>query len=416
MSNGNSGTISSESLASKLIALSNLAALASVRMPREKLLALFASKLHTIFGASALAVWKYNSEDRTIALTYGHDLSEEVVRACAKPVSVDKFPEVRLAIDGGNAWTTEDVTDAPIFAERETRELLASMSVRSVMAVPLQALTEVIGALSFYYRRRRHFSDNDRALASAFANALALSLNNLESYQRLAASERLKGEVIDIVAHQFRTPIATLRGNVELLQDEKISGDPEMRARIIRELVKVGEKLRDFVEGFLNVKAIDEGRLQPRPQRVNPNDLVRRVLKDLETYRKQHNIELVWHKLSEAVRVYVDPVLMGEVLLNVIGNAIKYAKKRVEIDLRREGGEVVVAVKDDGVGIPVEEQPMIFQRLFRASNVARHPEASSGLGLYIAKQYAEANGGRIWFTSPGVGKGSTFYVALPVAK
>jgi signal transduction histidine kinase len=412
----NSNATTSEPLASKLIALSDLAALASVRMPREKLLALFASKLHAIFGASALAVWSYHNEDQTIALTYGHDLSEEVVKFCSKPIPVDKFPEVRLAIDGGNAWTTEDVSDAPIFSERETRELLASMNVRSVMAVPLQALTEVIGALSFYYRRRRHFSDNDKALASAFANALALSLNNLESYQRLAASERLKGEVIDIVAHQFRTPIATLRGNVELLQDEKISGDPKMRARIIRELVKVGEKLRDFVESFLNVKAIDEGRLQPKPQRANPNELVKRAIDELETYRKQHNIELIWRRLRESVQVYVDPILIGEVLLNVIGNAIKYAKRKVEITLQREGGEIVIAVKDDGVGIPVEEQPMIFQRLFRASNVARHPEASSGLGLYIAKQYVEANGGRIWFTSPGEGKGSTFYVALPVAK
>lgn len=404
---------SPESLADKLIALGELSALTSVDVPRERLLALFASKLHALFRADAFAAWSYQPSEKTVTLLYGHDLSPEMQACCVRPAPVDLFPEAKLAIDGGAVWTTEDVADAPLFTVPETRRLLGSMGVRSVLAVPLRALTRVLGALTLYYRAARGFTTDEKALAVAFANALALSLNNIEAYERLVISERIKSEVIDIVAHQFRTPLATLRGNVELLADESLGGDPKTRVQLIAELRKVGTRLLGYVESFLNVKRIDEGRLAPVFQPTDPHGLVQSVVRDLDTYREQHHIRLTLQPLSARTTISVDANLVRDALANVIGNAIKYAKTTVTVALRREQNEVVVVVEDDGVGIPSSEQPMIFQKLFRASNVAKSPEASSGLGLYIAKQYVEKNRGRIWFTSTE-GRGSTFFLAFPV--
>lgn len=403
-----------EPLASKLLALGEMSQLTNIQTPKSKLFALFGSKLHTLFGASALAVWMYQPADRTLTLGYGHDLSEAVTGVCEKPVPVELFPETALAVEGGSIWTTEDISDSPLFDVPKTKELFGSMGARAVMVVPLRALTRVLGAVSFYYREPKDFTADEKAFALAFCNALALSLNNVEAYERLMASERIKSEVIDVVAHQFRTPIATLRGNIELLKDESVGGDPKMRAQIIEELGKVGSKLRKFVENFLNVKAIDEGRLEPHRENTNPDDLVASVVRDLEGYRTQHRVHVALQKLPGPVVINVDQQLVGEALTNVIGNAIKYAKQQVDVRLRIEGSDVVIAVQDDGVGIPDIEQPMIFQKLFRASNVIRHPEASSGLGLYIAKQYVERNGGRIWFTSEE-GKGSTFFIAFALS-
>lgn len=403
----------SDSLANKLIALGELSALTSVEMPRQKLLALFASKLHTLFGADAFAVWTYDPAEKTITLAYGHDLSSEVNACCVRPVPADLFPEVKLALDSGSAWGTENLDDSPLFADPKTRALLDTMQAHALLAVPLRALTRVLGSLTFYYRSTHSFRTDEKALALGFANALALSLNNIEAYERLVVSEHIKSEVIDIVAHQFRTPIATLRGNVELLKDESIGGKPETRTQIIEELEKVGDKLRTFVESFLNVKAIDEGRLEPQVRDVSPNELVRTAVDELERYRAQHDIRLTVTDFPEETTIAVDPTLIREVLMNVIGNAIKYAKTKVTVSIRRERESVIMTIEDDGIGIPAAEQPMIFQKLFRASNVARHPEASSGLGLYIANQYMEANGGTIRFTSTE-NVGTTFVLAFPV--
>lgn len=189
-----------ESLADKLIALGELAALTSVDVPRERLLALFASKLHTLFRADAFAVWSYQPSEKTVTLLYGHDLSPEMQACCVRPAPVDLFPEAKLTIDGGAVWTTEDIADAPLFTTPETRRLLGSMSVRSVLAVPLRALTHILGSLVLYYRTAREFTTDEKALAVAFANALALSLNNIEAYERLVISERIKSEEISRAA------------------------------------------------------------------------------------------------------------------------------------------------------------------------------------------------------------------------
>lgn len=403
----------SDSLAEKLISLSEVTSLTSVGMSEKQLMALFASKLHELFSASAFALWTFDKDKRSIKLRYGHDLSEPLTSCCLAPVPVEQFPEVKLAIDSGAVWTTEDLNDAPLYDDQITRKLLTSMNVSAVMGVPLRALTNLIGALSFYYKTKQHFSPGEKALALAYANALALSLNNIDSYDRLAALEKTKGEVIHIVAHQFRTPIAILRGNVELLKDKKVVNDPETYGQIVSELEKVGDKLRTFVETFLNVKAIDEGNLQPKPKTVDANTLIQQVVRDMETYRQNHNIALTLTTLPDPAMISVDPMLVAEAFTNVVNNAIKYAKTKAHIEMKREGNEVVISVADDGVGIPQNEQQLIFHKMYRATNVARHPEASSGLGLYIAQRYINTSGGRVWFTSQGEGKGTTFYIAFP---
>jgi len=400
------------SLAEKMIALGDLSALTSIEMPQKQILAIFASKLHSLFGADALAIWSVNMQDHTLSLLYGHDLSREMNECCLQPVPLDLLPDVKLSIEGGTVWTTEDVSDAPVFGSPETQRLMSSMQVRSVIAVPLRALTRVLGAMCIYYKQPHEFATDDRALAIAVNNSLALSLNNVEAYERLVVSEQVKSEVVDIVAHQFRTPIATLLGNVELLQDKKISSQPGAQEQIVEELHKVGIKLRGFVDNFLNVKAIDEGHLEPQPKDLDLNEMIQTTLTDLETFRQQHEKTISWKPLGEAAMIHVDPTLIGEALMNVFNNAIKYAKKDIAISLTKDGKELVIAVKDDGLGIPAAEQSMIFQKLFRASNVAHHPEASSGLGLYICKKYIELNHGRIWFVSKE-NEGSTFYVAFP---
>jgi K+-sensing histidine kinase KdpD len=398
--------------AEKLVLLGELSSLVNVAMKENELLALFTSKLHILFEAKALAIWIYDKKKRTVSLKYGHDLVPKLRECCSESVPIERFPEVNLSVDRGAVWTTEDLNDTPLYADLDVKEMMLDAGIKAVMGVPLRAFTKVLGAISIYFAEPRSFGSDERAIALAFANALALSLVNVESYEKLVASEKIKGEVIDIVAHQFRTPIATLRGNVELLKDESISGDPKTRGEIINELEKVGEKLKMFVESFLNVKAIDEGNLNPKPRNIKINELVEQVVMDMKVFSDKHKVGVELKKMDKDLEIFVDPTLITEAITNIINNAIKYAEKQVDIDMSYDASEVTIAVKDDGVGIPKKDQSMIFQKLFRATNVMRHPEASSGLGLYIAKQYVEKNNGRIWFESDGEGHGSTFFLVF----
>lgn len=402
-------------LAERLIMLGEISSLTAVDMPQDQLLALFASKLHALFSARALALWFYDRKEKTVMLKYGHDLSDSMRNYCNKhSIPSDQFPEIKYAIDSGSVWTVEDLGDTPLYEQGDAKKILKEMEIRAVMGVPLRALTNVRGAVSLYYDHPRSFDSDEKALALAYANALALSLNNVEAYAHLVALERVKGEVIDIVSHQFRTPIATLRGNVELLKEANINKDKNEYMQIVKEIEKVGIKLRMFVESFLNVKAIDEGNLDPKPQRIDPNVLVEQVVAELDNYRAQHKVSLTFHKIVGGYEVYVDQTLVSEAIMNVINNAIKYAKTSVSVELVKKDENIVIEVKDDGLGIPEGEQQMIFQKLYRASNVARHPEASSGLGMYIAKRYINTSGGQVWFTSAGEGKGTTFYISFPI--
>lgn len=409
-------SIVDEPLANKLMALGELSSLASVEMPRQKVLELFASKIHSLFGASSIAIWEYDPQKKTIKLSYGHEISADMQKFCAQPIPIALFPEVEFSIESTGAWITEDITDSPLYQNSDTQRLLQSLPAQAAIGVPLRALTKIMGALSLYYAKPQTFMTEDKALISAYANALALSLNNIESYANLARSEHTKSEIVRIVAHQLRTPITTLRGNVSLLQDESIANNLEDRTKILSDMHSVVMKLRSFVESFLNVKSIDEGLLNPKPVPTDINSFMEAVISELETFRTQHGITLKFNPGPEKLSINIDPALVKEAVLNVVNNGIKYAKKNVVVDVKEEEEEVIITVQDDGLGIPENEQHLIFQRLFRASNVQRHPEASSGLGLYIAHQYIEANAGRIWFTSEGINKGTTFYIAFPNIK
>lgn len=399
--------------AEKLVLLGEISSLVNVAMKEEELLALFTSKLHILFEAKGLAIWVYDKKKRTVSLKYSHDLAQKIKDYCVEPVPIERFPEVDLSVERGAVWTTEDLNDTPLYADLEVKNMMMDAEIKSVLGVPLRVFNKVLGAISIYFAEPRSFGFEERAIALAFANALALSLENVQSYERLVASEKIKGEVIDIVAHQFRTPIATLRGNVEILKDDSISSDPKARGEIINELEKVGEKLKAFVESFLNVKAIDEGNLNPKPKNVKINELIQGIVTDLKVFGEKHHVTVELKKMDKELEIFVDPILVGEAITNVINNAIKYGSKQVVVAMSSDANEVTIAVKDDGMGIPKKEQSMIFQKLFRATNVMRHPEASSGLGLYIAKQYVEKNNGRLWFESDGEGHGSTFFVAFP---
>ncbi|HVK67389.1 MAG TPA: ATP-binding protein, partial [Polyangium sp.] len=181
---------------------------------------------------------------------------------------------------------------------------------------------------------------------------------------------------------------------------------------LVRALAQVG-RLTALTNDLLDVSRIAAGRLTIRAEQVSLADLAREAVANAVMGLQKHTIEIV--EPFEDVIVVADRSRLAQVLANLLDNAIKYSPSggTVHVALSKHDGEAVLSVTDPGIGIPKEQQGMLFERYFRARNAPITSYGGLGLGLYICRDIVERHGGRIW-TESEVGRGSTFAVALPL--
>ncbi len=227
--------------------------------------------------------------------------------------------------------------------------------------------------------------------------------------------ERLKDEFVFIAAHELRTPVTAIRGYAEMLADSAGSVPAEAREFVSR-LQQSGERLAVLVNDLLEVARSQAGRLKVQTSPLDLVVIIQSTLAELKPLadEKQHNISFV--PPVSLPQVLADKDKLQEVLVNLIGNAIKYtpAGGQIEIGARQEGNRVVTWIKDSGIGIAPEDQTKLFQRFFRVESEETRNIQGTGLGLFIVRQIIEHMQGRIWVQSVK-GKGSTFYFSLPIA-
>jgi len=234
----------------------------------------------------------------------------------------------------------------------------------------------------------------------------------------LKDSEQLKDEFIGMAAHELRNPLTALKGFVEtlLIQSRPGRGMPlaGWQRETLEEIEVATDRLVELTETLLDVTRIQAGRLILSFASYDLVSLVRKVVQRVQEGAPHHSIGL--QTRLESLVVSLDAFRIEQVLLNLLHNAVKYSPARGSITVTLEGNQeqnqVVMQVQDHGIGIPAEQQPLLFQRFARAYNV--EGITGVGLGLYLCRELVERHGGRIWFESIE-GQGSTFFVALPLA-
>ncbi len=238
----------------------------------------------------------------------------------------------------------------------------------------------------------------------------------IDSFNRMAAAlaetEAIRQQLIGDVSHELKTPLSSIKGFMEGLQDGVIPATPETFQLIHDEATRLERLARDLQE-LSRAEASFELLRERHPVSTLVADAVARLRPQFADKGVQLDVMDV-HALPP---VLVDRDRVVQVLINLLGNALQYTPRggRVSVRVAQADSMLRVAVQDTGAGLAAEDLTRVFQRFYRVDKSRARTSGGSGIGLTIARHIVEAHGGRIWAESPGLGQGSTFIFTLPLA-
>lgn len=260
------------------------------------------------------------------------------------------------------------------------------------------ALWDEGGRLRGYAKIMRDITDRKRA----------------EMELELAEADRRKDDFLAMLAHELRNPLAPVLNGLQILRlEQTVSANGQQAIGMIDRLAR---HLTRLVDDLLDVPRITTGKVSLRKERVELHTAVNHAVETARPLVDSRKHQLSVSLPSESVWLEADPARLTQVLANLLNNAAKYTEPggHVRLAAERQGSEVIIRVRDTGIGILPEMLPRIFESFVQGDHSIDRAQAGLGIGLTLAKSLVEMHGGRIDARSPGVGKGTEFVVHLPV--
>lgn len=220
----------------------------------------------------------------------------------------------------------------------------------------------------------------------------------------------LKSRFVSMASHEFRTPLTTMMSSLSLVTKYGDQNDKENQVKHVSKIKRAINNLTDILNDFLSVSKLEEGRIENMPEEFNSKIFITDIIADMQTMASSGQSILLKHTGNDMV--CLDKKLLKNILFNLISNAIKFSPQGGVIEIATDvtDSTVKISVKDEGIGIPKEDQKHLFERFFRGHN-ATHIQGT-GLGLNIVTRYAELMNGSISFESKE-NKGTTFTIIIP---
>ncbi len=284
---------------------------------------------------------------------------------------------------------------------------------RSAVAAPLIIGDKVIGTLTLAnFRKPGHFSQADVPFVTTIAGLVALAVDRVQ-VRVLEEANRMKSELISTLAHEMRTPLASIRGYATALLMEETEWDEHTQREFLEIIDEESYNLSELISDLLESSAIEAGFLHIEKQPTLIPRLAKQVIDEMRPRTERHLVLVRFFPKFPVVDA--DPQRIAQVLHNLLDNAVKYSPNGGLIVIRGEVGEneVIVSVADQGIGIAPEHLNRLFDKYFRIKSSHGQRVMGTGLGLPIARAIVESHGGRIWAESK-LGEGSTFYFTIPL--
>lgn len=289
--------------------------------------------------------------------------------------------------------------------------LLGSLFLARSMVGPLRTLRK--GIKSFGEER---FSEPIVIRSEDEFGQLASAFNDLTT--RLKEEERMRSDFISMLSHEIRTPLTSIRESVNLIAEEVMGPVNDRQGKFLKIASSEIGRICDLLNHLMQVSRLESGALKVQPSPLDPSSFVSGFLYHLNPVAEAKGIKLEAKIPTGTPRIMGSAKHLQQVLLNLIGNAIKFSPSGSKVTIRaepdRDGSRLVFSISDNGPGIPEDEQSLIFNKYYRVKGVRNHMDGV-GLGLSISKHIVQAHGGAIWVASK-VGAGSTFSFTIPIAR
>jgi PAS domain S-box-containing protein len=224
----------------------------------------------------------------------------------------------------------------------------------------------------------------------------------------------IKSRFVSIASHEFRTPLSAILSSIALVEHYKAPENDEKRHKHVERIKSSVRNLTDILNDFLSLDKLEQGKIETKNTNFNLYEFVQDIIDEMEGMLKKKN-QKINQGTYKSIEARQDQKILRNVLLNLLSNAVKYSgeEKEIYITVEVKDEKVLISVRDEGIGIPIEAQKDLFTKFFRARNAALIQ--GTGLGLNIVKKYVELLDGNIWFTSRE-NEGSTFTVEFPQYK
>jgi signal transduction histidine kinase len=300
-------------------------------------------------------------------------------------------------------------------------DVIVRAGFRALLTVPLLGADRIVGALVVRRKEPGEFAKNTIELLQTFAAQSVLGIQNArlfheieEKGRELAEASQHKSQFLANMSHELRTPLNAILGYTELILDSVYGEMPEKARRVLDRVQRNGRHLLGLINDVLDLSKIEAGQLSLSLADYSLNNVIQSVFSAVEPLASEKQIKLKIDIVPELPQGRGDERRLTQVLLNLVGNAIKFTDSgEVAIRALQVNNSFKVAVRDTGPGISAADQVKLFQEFQQADNSITRKKGGTGLGLAISKRIIEMHGGKIWVESV-VGQGSTFSFTLPV--
>lgn len=335
---------------------------------------------------------------------------------------IDAFDEATIPLDRRTFIEAMESGELQVFNLNEGEGILKGA--RSQLVAPLMRRTDVLGFVVLESQADKQWRLGPQRFISRLCDHAAIALHNAQLFNSLQEANAAKSDFVSFVSHELKTPMTAIRGYTELLASGRAGDVSDVQVRFLDTIRSSVDRMARLVADLSDLSRIEAGRLTLEFEGVDLAEVIRDVTRLMDGQLKTKEQQLELDLAPDLPEIWGDRGRLNQVLTNLISNAYKYTQEgghirvRAFLDQHAEPGDaprevVHIAIIDDGVGIPEDEQKFIFTKFFRASDQASRQQPGTGLGLNITQQLLEMHAGHIWFESE-YGEGTTFHVTLPI--